>query len=66
VGSRGFWVVVLVITFPRPEKLTGAEKNDAKNWLPASGESTKVLDVQSLFQSPDIFPGVVVCQRASG
>ncbi len=32
----GFWVVVLVIAFPLSSKLTGAEKNDAKAWLPAS------------------------------
>ena len=52
----GFWVVVLVITLPLSSKLMGAEKNDAKTWLPANAESTKVLDVQSRFQSPNIFP----------
>src|SRR5262245_3802679 len=62
----GFWVVVLVIAAPLSSKLTGAEKNDAKAWLPANAESTKVLDVQSRFQSPNIFPAVVVYQRASG
>ena len=62
----GFWVVVVVVAFPLSGKLTGAEKNDAKAWLPASAESTKVLDVQSRFQSPNIFPGVVVYERAGG
>jgi RND superfamily putative drug exporter len=62
----GFWVVVLVITFPLAGKLNGAEKNDAKSWLPASAESTKVFDVQSHFQSPGVFTGIVVYQRASG
>src|SRR2546430_2136335 len=62
----GFWVVVLVVAFPLSGKLTGAEKNDAKAWLPANAESTKVLDVQSQIQSPNIFPGVVVYERASG
>src|SRR5262247_1860993 len=62
----GFWLVVLVIAAPLSSKLTGAEKNDAKAWLPANAESTKVLDVQSRFQSPNIFPAVVVYQRASG
>jgi RND superfamily putative drug exporter len=62
----GFWVVVLVITLPLSSKLTGAEKNDAKAWLPASAESTKVLDLQARFQSPNIYPGVVVYERASG
>ena len=51
----GFWVVVLVLAFPLSKKLTGAEKNDAKYWLPGSAESTKVLDVQSRFQSPNVY-----------
>src|SRR5499433_3152129 len=62
----GFWLDVLVIAFPLSSKLSGAEKNAAKAWLPANAESTKVLDVQSRFQSPNIFPAVVVYQRASG
>src|SRR5215467_9602913 len=62
----GFWLVVLVIALPLSSKLTGAEKNDASAWLPANAESTKVLDVQSHFQSPNIFPAVVVYDRASG
>ena len=62
----GFWVAVLVVMFPLSTKLMGAEKNDAKAWLPASAESTKVLDVQSHFQSPNVYPGVVVYVRASG
>jgi RND superfamily putative drug exporter len=62
----GFWVVVLVITFPLAGKLTGAEKNEAKSWLPANAESTKVLDVQARFQSPNVYPAVVVYHRAGG
>jgi len=62
----GFWVAVLVLAFPLSKKLTGAEKNDLKYWLPGTAESTKVLDVQSHFQSPNIFPGVVVYLRPSG
>jgi putative drug exporter of the RND superfamily len=62
----GFWVAVLVITFPLAGKLSGAEKNDTKAWLPANAESTKVIDVVSHFQSPNIYPAVVVYQRAAG
>jgi RND superfamily putative drug exporter len=62
----GFWVVVLVITFPLAGKLMGAEKNDASQWVPAAAESTKVLNLQAHFQSPNIFPAVVVYDRASG
>src|SRR5206468_1114662 len=49
-----------------PPHRMGAERNDAKAWLPANPESTKALDVQSHFQSPNIFPAVVVYERASG
>jgi RND superfamily putative drug exporter len=62
----GFWVVVLVLAFPLSKKLTGAEKNDLKYWLPGGAESTRVLDVQSRFQSPNVLPGVVVYERPSG
>jgi putative drug exporter of the RND superfamily len=62
----GLWLVVVVVAFPLSNKLMGAEKNDASAWLPANAESTKVLDLQSRFQSPNIFPAVVVYQRASG
>ena len=62
----GFWLAVLVITFPLAGKLTGAEKNEAKSWLPANAESTKVVDAQAHFQSPNVYPAVVVYQRSSG
>ena len=62
----GFWLVVVVVAFPLSNKLMGAEKNDASAWLPANAELTQVLDLQSHFQSPNIFPAVVVYDRASG
>jgi len=62
----GFWLVVLLIALPLSGKLMGAEKNNASAWLPGGAESTKVLDVQARFQSPNIFPAVVVYYRASG
>jgi RND superfamily putative drug exporter len=61
-----FWLIVLAVAGPLSGKLTGAEKNDASAWLPAGAESTKVLDLQSRFQSPNIFAGVVVYDRPSG
>jgi putative drug exporter of the RND superfamily len=62
----GFWVVLLIILFPLQSKLTGAEKNDAKQWLPGNAESTKVVDLQSRFVPPNIESAVVVYERASG
>jgi RND superfamily putative drug exporter len=62
----GLWAAALVILFPLAGKLTSAEKNDPKAWLPASAESTKVLDAQARFQSPNIYTAVVVYARSSG
>jgi RND superfamily putative drug exporter len=61
-----FWVVLLVVAGPLAGKLTDAEKNDAKSWLPGSAESTVVLDEQEAFQSPNTFQAVVVYERADG
>ncbi len=61
-----FWLVVVAVAGPLAGKLTGAEKNDAKSWLPGSAESTQVLDAQAAFASPDTLPAVVVYERPSG
>src|SRR5215470_11271965 len=61
-----FWLIIVAVLGPLAGKLSGAEKNDAHSWLPGSAESTKVLDLQSRFQSPNIFTGVVVYDRPSG
>jgi len=41
-----FWLVVVAAAGPLAGKLTGAEQNEAKSWLPGNAESTKVLDEQ--------------------
>ena len=61
-----FWLIVVALLGSLAGKLTGAEKNDSSAWLPAAAESTKVLDVQSRFQSPNIFAAVLVYDRQSG
>ena len=61
-----FWLIVVAVIGPLAGKLTSAEKNDASAWLPAAAESTKVLDIQSRFQSPNIYAAVVVYGRSSG
>src|SRR5215467_13914100 len=71
-GRRGkwvvlvLWIVILAAAGSLAGKLMGAEKNDAQSWLPAQAESTKVLALQSQFQSPNVFPAVVVYDRPSG
>ena len=61
-----FWLIIVALAAPLTRNLTGAEKNDSSAWLPAKAESTKVLDLQSQFQSPNIFTAVVVYDRPSG
>ncbi|HVQ95938.1 MAG TPA: MMPL family transporter [Mycobacteriales bacterium] len=61
-----FWLVIIGVSGPLAGKLMGAEKNDAKNWLPASAESTKAIDLQSAFQSIDQAPALIVYERLSG
>jgi RND superfamily putative drug exporter len=61
-----FWLIIVAVLGSLAGKLTGAEKNNASAWLPAAAESTKVLDIQSRFQSPNIYAAVVVYDRPSG
>jgi putative drug exporter of the RND superfamily len=61
-----FWLVLVGIAGPLAGKLTGAEKNDSASWLPGSAESTKVLQIQQSFQSPNALPAVVTYDRPSG
>ena len=58
-----FWLLLVAVAGPLAGKLTGAEKNDAKSWLPGSAESTQVLDAQAAFASPNTIPAVVVYER---
>jgi RND superfamily putative drug exporter len=62
----GLWILILAVGGSLAGKLTGAEKNDAQQWLPAQAQSTKVLALQSRFQSPNVFPAVVVYDRSAG
>ena len=61
-----FWLVMVALAGPLAGKLTGVEKNDSASWLPGSAESTKVLEIQQSFQSPNALPAVIVYERPSG
>ena len=39
-----FWIIAVAALGPLAGKLSGAEKNDAKSWLPGKAESTIALD----------------------
>ena len=61
-----FWLLVVVVLGSLAGKLQGAEKNDASSYLPASAESTQELNEQSIFQSKNYNPALVVYVRDSG
>ncbi|MGH3318271.1 MAG: MMPL family transporter [Nocardioidaceae bacterium] len=61
-----FWLVVVAVSAPLAGKLTDAQQNDARTWLPGSAESTQALDRQAAFASPDTIPAVIVYERPSG
>lgn len=60
-----FWLAVVAIAVPAAGQLTGAEDNATQSWLPADAESTKVLDLESAFQSPNLLSAVIVYHRAN-
>jgi RND superfamily putative drug exporter len=61
-----FWLILVVVAGPLSGKLTGAEKNDSSSWLPPKAESTQVLNLRSKVVSPNVYPAVIVYDRASG
>src|SRR6516225_63046 len=61
-----FWLVIVGLAGPLSGKLTGAEKNDSSAWLPPKAESTQVLNLRSQFVSPNVYPAIIVYDRASG
>jgi len=60
------WLIVVAVAGPLAGKLGSAEQNDAKSWLPATAGSTRVLDLQSRVQPPNVYPAVVIYDRPSG
>jgi putative drug exporter of the RND superfamily len=61
-----FWLLVVGLAGPLSGKLTDAQQNDVAAWLPGSAESTKVLEIQQTFQSPNAIPAVIVYDRPGG
>ncbi len=60
------WIVVFVVASGFAAKLTDVQNNEASSWLPASAESTKVLDELSTAVDPNDIPTLVVYDRSSG
>src|SRR6266508_3768822 len=62
----GFWVAVFAVAGPLAGKLNSAQQNDASAWLPSNAESTQVVNLAERFTPSDVFPALVVYERADG
>jgi putative drug exporter of the RND superfamily len=62
----GFWIVVFAAAGPLAGKLNSAQQNDSSAWLPNNAESTQVVDLAKRFTPSDVFPALVVYERADG
>ncbi len=60
------WILIFVVASGFAAKLTDVQNNEASSWLPASAESTKVLDELSTAVDPNDIPTLVVYDRSSG
>src|SRR5215211_6504660 len=61
-----FWIAVFAVAGPLAGKLNSAQQNDASAWLPKNAESTQVVELAKQFTPSDIFPALVVYERADG
>lgn len=61
-----FWLVVGTFLAILGFKLTGVQDNQAVSWLPGTAESTRALNAQTKFQSPNTIPAVIIYQRDGG
>ncbi len=60
------WIIIFGVAGGLSAKLTDVQNNEASSWLPASAESTKVLEELSSTVDPNAIPTLVVYHRASG
>lgn len=60
------WFLVGGIVGPMSGKLSSAQKNDNAAFLPASAESTKVIEEQKKFSDTSTFPTIVLFTNDSG
>ncbi len=60
------WLIAAIVASGFAGRLAEVQTDDIAATLPASAESTKVIDVVSSFASTDTLPAVVVYERSSG
>ena len=57
---------MFAVAGPLSAKLNSAQQNDSSAWLPSNAESTQVVELAKRFAPTDIFPALVVYERADG
>lgn len=60
------WVLALMVAGPLAGKLSEVQNNEQSSWLPQSAESTQALERMDAFQSPNVFPTVLVYEARGG
>ncbi len=60
------WIGLLAVLGPLAGKLTSVQENDNAAFLPASAESTRVLDLQRTFSTDEAVLALVVYERPGG
>jgi len=66
LGLALAWLVIGGVAGPLSAKLTSVQKNDNASYLPGSAEATRALALQKKFLPSDVFPAVIVYERAAG
>jgi len=61
-----FWVAATIGLVPLAFSLANVENNEMASWLPGDAESTRALEAQMSFMSPDTLPAVVIYERTGG
>nr|CAA9331511.1 MAG: putative membrane protein [uncultured Nocardioidaceae bacterium] len=61
-----FWVAAAAGLGLFASQLPEVENNEISSWLPGDAESTKAIEAQTAFMSPNTIPAVVVYERAGG
>jgi RND superfamily putative drug exporter len=62
----GFWLLAFAVCGMPAGSLSKAQENDVAAWLPGDAESTRAIDRQEKFFSPDEVPLQVVYERTDG
>ena len=66
IGALILWLLVAGFAGPYSGRLAEVAQNDNAAFLPATAESTEVIDLQRRFIEEETTPGIVVWERESG